>query len=75
MSSKKTVINLDILYWCFIVIIELFVIAYLIPSGFVLLFTAVLIPPIWAAFTWPAPEQQVENKEEKPKEIATEKAE
>ena len=76
MSSGKTVINMSIIGWCCVVIIELFIIAYLINSGFILLLSAVLIPPVWAAFTWPAPEvKQVENNDSQPKEIATEKAE
>ncbi len=74
MSSSKTVINMDLLLWCVVVVIELFVIAYLVGSGLVLLFAAVLIPPVWAAFTWPAP-KQIENNEANQKEIATEKAE
>lgn len=65
---------MNLLLWCFIVIIELIIIAYLIGSGFILLFSLILASPIWAAFSWPAPEQ-IANGEAKPKELAAEKAE
>ncbi|MBQ3643889.1 MAG: hypothetical protein II961_04755 [Candidatus Riflebacteria bacterium] len=74
MSSEKTVVNMSLLIWCAVVIAELIVIAYLINSGFVLLFMAVLISPILAAFKWPAPQKQLVNAEVKA-EVTNEKAE
>ena len=73
MSSGKTVINMSIICWCCVVLIELCIIAWLIPSGLVLLFAVVLIPPIWAALSWPAPAQITEG-EAKTTEVAAEKA-
>ena len=73
MSSGKTVINMSLIGWCCVVLIELVILAFLIPSGLVLLFTAVLIPPVWAAFSWPAP-AQITDDESKKTELAAEKA-
>ena len=64
---------MSLIGWCCVVVIELIIIAFLIPSGLVLLFAAVLIPPVWAAFTWPAPAQITEG-EAKKTEVAAEKA-
>ena len=72
MSSGKTVINMSLIGWCAVVFIELCIIAYLLYSGLILLFAAVLIPPVWAAFSWPAPAQITDNT--KTTEVATEKA-
>ena len=73
MSSEKTVINMNLLLWCFVVIIELCILAYLI-HGLVLLFGLILFSPITAAFSWPATEE-IEDKNKKTLEEKTEKAE
>ena len=61
MSSEKTVINTHLLIWCFVVIAELIVIAYLVRSGLVLLFALILISPITAAFKWPMQKEIAEQ--------------
>ncbi len=73
MSSEKTVINMSLLLWCFAVIIELCILAYLV-SGLVLLGGVILISPILAAFNWPAMEE-IEHDGTKTSEAKTEKAE
>lgn len=74
MDSEKTVININLLIWCFVVIAELFILAWILQSGLVLLFALVLFSPITAAFKWPDPEKkELENKEKA--ELEVEKAE
>ncbi|MBQ2594438.1 MAG: hypothetical protein II567_14315 [Candidatus Riflebacteria bacterium] len=73
MSSEKTVINMSLLLWCFAVIIELCILAYLV-SGLVLLGGVILISPILAAFSWPAMDE-IEHDGTKTSEAKTEKAE
>ena len=73
MNSGKTVVNTSIIGWSLLIIIELFIIAFLVDSGLVLLFSILLISPITAAFNWPAPEQ-ITNGEVKTTETAAEKA-
>lgn len=73
MSAEKTVINMSLLLWCFVVIIELCILAYLV-SGIVLLGGIILISPITAAFSWPDVEK-IEHDGTKTSEAKTEKAE
>ena len=73
MSAEKTVVNMSLLLWCFVVIIELCILAYLV-SGLVLLGGIILISPITAAFSWPATEE-IEHDGTKTTEAKTEKAE
>lgn len=61
MSSEKTVINMSLLIWCFVVIAELFILAWLLHSGLVLLFVFILISPITAAFKWPLQNEIEQN--------------
>ena len=74
MSAEKTVINMSLLLWCFAVIIELCILAYLV-SGLVLLGGVILISPILAAFSWPAVEEIEHDGTTKTSEAKTEKAE
>lgn len=61
MDSKKTVINMELLIWCSVVIVELFILSWLVQSFFVLLFGLVLISPIMAAFNWPIQIKAIEE--------------
>ena len=63
---------MSLIGWCCVVFIELCIIAYL-SYGLVLLFAAVLIPPVWAAFSWPAPAQITDGEAQKT-EVVAEKA-
>ncbi len=72
MSAEKTVVNMSLLLWCFAVIIELCILAYLV-SGLVLLGGIILIPPITAAFSWPDMDE-IEQDGTKTTEAKTEKA-
>ena len=72
MSAEKTVINMSLLLWCGVIIIELCILAYLV-SGLVLLAGIILISPITAAFSWPAKEE-IEHDGTKTLEAKTEKA-
>lgn len=62
MEKEDTVINQELLIWCVVVIIELFVLAWLIQSGLVLLIGLILIPPVKAAFNWPIDKEAIEEK-------------
>ncbi len=64
MDKQETVINQELLIWCVVVIVELFVLAFLIQSGLVLLIGIVLIPPCKAAFNWSVEENAIENDTE-----------
>ena len=61
MSKEVTGINSELLVWCFIVLLELFILAWLINTGLVLVFGLLLIFPVLAAFNWPCVEQ-IEEK-------------
>ena len=74
MSAEKTVVNMSLLLWCFVVIIEIIILVYLANSGLILLGGIILIPPITAAFSWPATEE-IEHDGTKNTEAKTEKAE
>lgn len=64
MDKQETVINQELLIWCVVVVVELFVLAFLIQSVLVLLIGLVLIPPVKAAFNWPVEEEAIENDTE-----------
>jgi hypothetical protein len=57
MTQEKpaTVINQTVLLWCGVIIVELFVIAHLMGTIWVLLGGLVLIGPLRAGFDWPVP--------------------
>jgi hypothetical protein len=74
MDKEKTVININLIIWCFVVLGELFILAWILQSGIVLLFALLLYSPITAAFNWPDPDKKV-IEENKTTELKTEKAE
>ena len=59
-KNENTVINMSLLIWCFVVIIELVILACIIPNPAapaVLLIGLVLYSPITAAFKWRMPKE------------------
>ena len=69
-NTKNTVINMSVLVWCLVVIIELVILACIIPSPAapcVLLIGLVLYSPITAAFKWRAPKELDTPKAKKAK--------
>lgn len=59
MDSEKTLINTELLIWCSVVVVELFILAWLVQSAFMLILGLVLISPILAAFNWPVPTKAI----------------
>ena len=71
-NQSDTTVNLNLLGWCGLVFIELWIIAYLIRFFPVILFSIVLFWPVRAALDWPVelpdqknlPEPESDKKEE-----------
>lgn len=65
-ATPNTVINSTLMIWCGIIIIELFIIAFLINSSMVLLLGLVMFFPMRAAWNWPCPPIQPPTGSQQP---------
>lgn len=63
MTKPETCINQTVLIWAVVVIIEIFVIAYLLNFPWLILTGFIMYGPIKAAMNWPIPLAIEENKE------------
>jgi len=55
MQENETVVNQTLLIWSGVVIVEFFIIAHLMGSPAIVLFSLLMAWPVRAALNWPAP--------------------
>lgn len=63
MTKPETCINQTVLIWAVIVIVEIFVIAYLLKFPWLILAGFIMYNPIKAAMNWPIPEKIESNQD------------
>lgn len=61
MNNTETCINQTLLIYCCIVVVELFVIAYLLSFPWIILTSIILYRPVVEAMNWPMPVQNTET--------------
>lgn len=66
MTKPETCVNQTVLIWSVVVVIEIFVIAYLLNFPWLILTGFVVYGPIKAAMNWPIPQAIEEKKDETP---------
>ncbi|MFZ5953063.1 MAG: hypothetical protein ACOYXC_20340 [Candidatus Rifleibacteriota bacterium] len=63
-NQPETCVNQTVLIWAVVVIVEIFIIAYLLPMPFLILAGFIMYGPIKAAMNWPIP-TAIENDADK----------